>query len=57
MTARCAHPSELTPQHELVVPFESDDFPVEIPNPQEAAEIVIQRLTDSGFVIKEWEAP
>jgi hypothetical protein len=57
MTARCAHPSELTPQHELVVPFESDDFQVEIPNPQEAAEIVIQRLTDSGFVIKEWEAP
>ena len=57
MTARCVHPSELTPQHELVVRFESDNFPVEIPNPQEAAEIVIQRLIDSGFVISEWEAP
>jgi hypothetical protein len=31
-------------------PFDSEDFPVAIPNPEEAAEIVVQRLTDAGFV-------
>ena len=45
--------SELTPQHVLVDLFDSDDFPAAIQNPEEAAEIVIQRLLDAGFVIKE----
>jgi hypothetical protein len=44
--------SELTPQHVLAVLFDSDDFPVAIPSPDEAAEIVVQRLIDSGFEIK-----
>ena len=42
----------LTLQHVLVDLFDSDDFPVPIPNPEEAAEIVIQRLIDAGFEIK-----
>jgi hypothetical protein len=44
--------SELTPQHVLTDLFDSDDFPAAISNPQEAAEIVIQRLIDAGFEIK-----
>jgi hypothetical protein len=32
--------------------FDSDDLPVPIPDPEAAAEIVIQRLTDAGFHIK-----
>jgi hypothetical protein len=30
-------------------------FPVVIPNPEEAANIVVQRLIDSGFEIREAE--
>jgi hypothetical protein len=44
--------SELTPQYVLADLFDSDDFPGAIPNPEEAAEIVIQRLVDAGFEIK-----
>ena len=32
--------------------FDSDDFPVPIPDPEAAAEIVVQRLIDAGFEIK-----
>jgi hypothetical protein len=35
--------------------FDSDDFPGRVPNPEEAAKIVVRRLTDSGFDIKPWE--
>jgi hypothetical protein len=35
--------------------FDSEDFPVVIPNPEEAANIVVQRLIDSGFEIREAE--
>jgi hypothetical protein len=49
--------SELTPQYVLADLFDSEDFPGEVPNPEEAAEIVVQRLVDAGFVIKEWEKP
>jgi hypothetical protein len=35
--------------------FDSDDFPVPIPDPDAAAEIVIQRLTAAGFDIKAQE--
>jgi hypothetical protein len=41
--------SELTPQHVLADLFDSDDFPVPIPDPEAAGEIVIQRLLDAGF--------
>jgi hypothetical protein len=44
--------SELTPQQFLTDLFDSDDFPAAISNPQEAAEIIIQRLIDAGFEIK-----
>jgi hypothetical protein len=44
--------NELTPQHVLTDLFDSGDFPVPIPGPEAAAEIVIQRLTDAGFEIK-----
>jgi hypothetical protein len=43
--------------------FDSDDFPVPIPDPEAAAEIVIQWLIDVGFEIKAqeraqpWSAP
>jgi hypothetical protein len=47
--------SELTPKHVLVDLFDSDDFPVPIPDPEAAAEIVIQRLMDAGFEIKAQE--
>jgi hypothetical protein len=43
---------ELTPKHVLVDLFGSGDFPTEILDPEAAAEIVIQRLTDAGFEIK-----
>jgi hypothetical protein len=43
--------SELTPQHVLVDLFGSGDFPAEIIDPEHAAEIVIQRLRDTGFEI------
>ena len=39
----------------LVDLFDSDDFPVPIPDPEAAAEIVIQRLIDAGFEIKAQE--
>jgi hypothetical protein len=44
--------SELTPQHVLADLFDSDDFPVPIPDPEAAAEIVIQQLIDAGFQIR-----
>jgi hypothetical protein len=44
--------SELTPQHVLADVFDSDDFPVPIPDPAAAAEIAVQRLIDAGFEIK-----
>jgi hypothetical protein len=43
--------SELTPQHVLTDLFGSGDFPAEILDPAQAAEIVIQRLCDAGFEI------
>jgi hypothetical protein len=43
---------ELTPQQVLVNPFDCDDFPVPIPDPEAAAEIVVPRLLDAGFEIK-----
>ena len=43
--------SELTPQHVLTDLFGSGDFPAEILDPAQAAEIVIQRLRDAGFEI------
>jgi hypothetical protein len=43
---------ELTPKHVLVDLFGSGDFPVEILDPEHAADVVIQRLTDAGFEIK-----
>jgi hypothetical protein len=43
--------SELTPQHVLTDLFGSADFPAEILDPAQAAEIVIQRLRDAGFEI------
>jgi hypothetical protein len=47
--------SELAPRHVLVDLFDSDDFPVPIPDPEAAAEIVLRRLTDAGFEIKAQE--
>jgi hypothetical protein len=47
--------SELTPQHVLANLFDSDNFSRRVPNPEEAAKIVVRRLTDSGFDIKPWE--
>jgi hypothetical protein len=43
-------------------PFDSEDFPATITNSPEVAEIVCQRLVDSGLEIKsaesaEWEEP
>ncbi len=43
--------SELTPKHVLVDLFGSGDFPAEILDPAQAAEIVIQRFRDAGFEI------
>jgi hypothetical protein len=42
--------TELDPKDVLTDLFDSDDLP--FPNPEAAAEIVIQRLTDAGFEIK-----
>ena len=47
--------SELTPQHVLADLFHSDDLPAAVPNPEEAAEIVVQRLIDAGFEIRSAE--
>jgi hypothetical protein len=43
---------ELSPQHVLTDLFGSADFPAEVIDPAQAAEIVIQRLIDAGFEIK-----
>jgi hypothetical protein len=43
---------ELTPQHVLTGLFDSDDWPESIPEPEAAAEIVVQRLIDAGFEIR-----
>ncbi len=43
--------SELTPKHVLVDLFGSGDFPAEVLDPVDAAEIVIERLFDAGFAI------
>ncbi len=43
---------DLTPQHVLIDLFEGDEFPAMVPDPEAAAEIVIQRLADAGFAIK-----
>jgi hypothetical protein len=53
--ARPSITSELTPQHVLADLFDSDDFPAAIPDPEVAAEILIQRLIDAGFEIKAQE--
>ena len=42
--------TELDPKDVLTDLFDSDDLP--LPNPEAAAEIVIQRLIDAGFEIK-----
>jgi hypothetical protein len=44
--------AELTPKHVLADLFSGDDFQVPIPDPEAAAEIVVQRLIDAGFEIK-----
>ncbi len=43
---------ELGPKDVLSDLFDSDGFPAVIPNPEEAPEIVIQRLNDAGFEIQ-----
>ena len=43
---------ELTPKDVLVDLFGGADFDHEILDPEQAAEIVIQRLRDAGFEIK-----
>jgi hypothetical protein len=48
--ARSSIASELTPKHVLADMFDTD-FPVPIPDPEAAAEIVVQRLIDAGFEI------
>jgi hypothetical protein len=55
----CSSPpaSELTPQHVLTVLFDSEDFPVVVPDPEAAAEIVVQRPIDSGFEIRPTDGP
>jgi hypothetical protein len=47
--------AELTPKHVLADLFDSDDFSAPIPDPEAAAEIVVQRLLDAGFEIKAQE--
>ena len=44
--------SELTPQYVLADLLGSADFPVEVLDPDKAAEIIIQRLADAGFAIR-----
>jgi hypothetical protein len=53
--SRRAAMSELTPQHVLVDLFDSDDWPDSIPEPETAAEIVVQRLIDASFAIEAQE--
>ena len=55
-TRRAMSADELTPKHVLVDLFGSGDFPVEILDPEHAADVVIQRLTDAGFEIRPAEA-
>jgi hypothetical protein len=43
--------TELTPRDVLSDLFGSADFPVEILDPDHAADVVIQRLHDAGFNI------
>jgi hypothetical protein len=50
--ARSSITSELSAQRALVDLLDSDDFPVPIPDPEAAAEIVVQRLIDAGFEIR-----
>jgi hypothetical protein len=52
--ARSPIASDLIPRHVLADLFDTD-FPVPIPDPETAAEIVIQRLIDAGFEIKAQE--
>jgi len=47
--------TDLTPQHVLADLLGSADFPAEVLDPDAAAAIIIQRLIDAGFVIKEQE--
>jgi hypothetical protein len=44
--------SELTPRYVLADLLGSADFPVEVLDPDKAAEIIIQRLVDAGFAIR-----
>jgi hypothetical protein len=46
----------LTPEDALVNLFDSDEWPDVMPNPDEAAEIIVQWLKDSGFAIVDAEA-
>jgi hypothetical protein len=43
--------AELTPRHVLVDLFGGGDFDHEILDPEQAADLVIQRLRDAGFEI------
>jgi hypothetical protein len=43
---------ELTPQYVLADLLGSADFPAEVLDPDKAAEIIVQRLIDAGFVIR-----
>ena len=43
--------SEITPRHVLVDLFGGADFDHEILDPEAAADIVIERLSDAGFEI------
>jgi hypothetical protein len=47
--------TELDPKDVLADLLGSGDFPVEIADPEAAAAIIIQRLIDAGFVIKDRE--
>jgi hypothetical protein len=50
--------TELTSQHVLADLFDGVDPPdgvdLRMPDPEAAAEAVIQRLIDAGFVITDW---
>jgi hypothetical protein len=48
---------ELHPREVLADLLGSGDFPAEVLDPEAAAEIVIQRLIDAGFMIKDQERP
>ena len=45
--------TELTPQYVLADLLGSADFPAEVLDPDKAAEIIIKRLIDAGFVIRQ----